>query len=139
MSKSIKRDEKGCPILQGAQTFGTATAKPMGGRKQPRHYKMREKAANYFASLADHGHREPPPLDPEQIKFLQEHNEFARLPNEVKATYYYNKWQALKKELEELEQCGNQRKITFMRPVIQMEIEMMLELMAEIYEEMEQC
>lgn len=137
MSKNIKRDEKGCPILPGARTFGTLTAKPTGGRKQPRYHAAKEKAANHFANLADRGCKEPPPLDPEQMKALKEHNEFARLPHEVKIIYYYNKWKELNVELEKLEKCGNQRKIIFMRPTIQLEIESIQTLMAELYEEID--
>lgn len=136
MSKNIKRDEHGCPILPGSQTFGTLTAKPMGGRKQPRHYSIRERAANHFANLVDRGQRTPPPMDPEQMKAIQEHNEFARLPHEVKLHYYFSKYEELKKELSELESCGNERKIAFMRPAIQLEIETVYGLMMEMYEEM---
>lgn len=136
MSKNIKRDEKGCSILPGAQTFGTATAKPMGGRKQPRHYSMRERAANHFAHLADHGQKEPPPLDPEQAEALREQNEFARLPNEVKMAYYQSRLDGLKKELQELSECKNDRKIAFMIPALRIEIDMVLDCMRGLKEEM---
>lgn len=135
MSK-VKRDEHGHAILQGALTFGKETARPSGGgRKQPRYHKFQQKAADHFADLADRGRKDPPAMDEDQLRALQEHNEFARLPHEAKLYLYYQKYVELQEELAELEQSGNERKIAFMKPAIQIEMSMLEKQMAEIYEE----
>ncbi len=131
--KNIKRDEQGCVILQGARTFGGLTARPSSVFN--RHFYLKEKSANQFASFVDMGHNEPPPIGKEQMKIIREHNEFARMPHEVKLHYYHSKLLEVEAELEALERCGNERKIKFLRPAMEIQIEMLKSQMLEIYEE----
>jgi hypothetical protein len=133
MSKNIKRDERGCAILRGAKTFGGFTARPSSVCN--RHFHLKEKAANKFARFVDAGQSVPPSISNEQMNALQEHNEFARLPHEVKLHYYHAQLIKVEEELEALESCGNERKIAFLRPAMEIQIEMFKQQMLEIYEE----
>lgn len=133
MSRNIKRDEQGCVILKGAKTFSGLTARP--GSVCYRHFHLKERAANKFARFVDVGQTLPSPISQEQMRVVSEHNEFARLPYEVKLHYYHARLVEVEEELKALEGCGNERKIAFLRPAMEVQVKMLEQQMLEIYEE----
>lgn len=140
MSKKVKRDEQGHAILDGARTFGSYTAKALGGKRQPRGHILRDQAAERLLNLIMKGPsidsfmREAPPItNSADRKALRDQNEFAQLPLVAKFAYYHGMLMDLRKELSELEASGNQRKIDFTKPVILMQIEDTETRMTEMY------
>lgn len=130
-SKNIKRDEKGCPILQGSNTFGSIT-RPKGGKRQPRNHDLKVQASERLASLMTYGgERREPPI--RQTAAMRSHNEFAVLSPFAKLTYYMGRFSDLNEELDALRACGNKRKIDFIEPAIQMQIEQTRSDMGEMY------
>ena len=132
-SKNIRRDESGCPIVPGGETFGTVT-KPMGGRRAPRSHDLKARAADRLAHLMTHmGRAAPDPMSKDDVLALIERNNFARLPDQVRFHYYVGRLEDLVQELKELETSGNKKKCEFTRPVILMEMEQAKKEIADLY------
>jgi len=141
VSKNIKRDEKGNPILPGAKTFGSTT-RPIGGRRASRATDLKNAAADRIINLLTYGAstdrlaRDPGPIrDKKHKKYVDEHNRIAAAPSLVRLAFYYQQLKDYEKELKELEDSGNQRKIDLCSPIIKKQVEETRELVIEIYHE----
>lgn len=120
MSMNIKRDEHGCPILSGSKTFGNVI-RPKGGRRQPRIYALKDAASKRLVAMMT---AKPVPLYT-SVKYGETPNEYIEEVCETREVLdAQNKMliNKLRRQIIELQNCGNQRKIEFELPMIINEI-----------------
>jgi len=138
-SKKVERDEKGHAIVPGGRTFDGYTAKPKGGRKE-RTNELKDRADTRLLLLMKKGamaDRLTRPMLPvtnnQERKSLEFQKEFAEAPKAAQLAHYNNKLNDLKKELQELEDNRNKKKMEFMRPFLESEIEKFEKKLREAY------
>jgi len=138
-SKKIERDEKGHPILEGAKTFGTVV-KPKGGRYQSRATQLKGMASSrlVFLMIGKRSDKqfEMHKKDKEALDFQ---NDLARQNEVVRFAYFKGKLDELNRELKELLESGNKRKIQLLEATLRKNIaevtDVLNELMATIRSE----
>ena len=134
MSKNIKRDENGHPILPGSITFGTMV-KPKGGRRQPRSHILQEIAQSRFIRAILRGPEEPHKPCEQEKKHLEFCKNFAEQPKIVQFAYYRAQLSELEDELASVKTSGNKKKIDFLAPILKQEIVETVSEMRSLYDE----
>jgi len=139
MTKKIQRDEKGHPIVSGAKTFGNIT-KPLGGKRAARGFDLKSKGADRIINLMQYGPRNDKfnirkkfKRNKQEETALTFQENFASLPHPVKFAYYNSRRLELQKELKELFNTNNKRKINIMEPAIRIELKWIESQMMDIY------
>jgi len=146
MSKNIKRDEHGHPILPGSQPFGELISSR--GSSSGRTNDLKDRAAQRIWLLLQKGaqvdrlaRKTEPIKDKQHLDSLAFQNNLATSPKIVQFAFHRSKLETLRGELESLLASDNRRKIEFSEPVIRKEIDEIEEIMRELFEEikMERC
>lgn len=128
MSKNTKRDEKGNPILVGAQVF-SKVVRPKGGRAQPKYFQYKDKAAYRLLMLMKNGQNadrlasKDKPVTEEELRSIGFQNLLASQNKVVQFAFHHSKLKELQLELKELLDSGNKRKIELLEQSIRREIE----------------
>jgi len=133
----IKRDKNGHPILNGAMLY-EYDVKPKS--RKPNSSNIKEQASLKLSLLMEKGmvidklarkdfYIEQTPQEKEAMGFYKE---FSDIPKVVQFAHHNEKLKSLKIELYDLENCGNKRKIDFLKPSIQMQIKEEKEILEEL-------
>jgi hypothetical protein len=133
MSKNIKRDDDGCPILPGSITFGNVV-RPKGGRRQPRSNMLREIAQAKFIRAILKRPEEPHVPCKQEVEYLKFSREFAKQPKLVQFAYHRARLSELEDELAAIKADGSKRKIELLVPILKQEIVETVEEMRSLYE-----
>ena len=124
----------------GYDTYGTI-CKPKGGAESKAH-ELKSRAAERILALmkkgsqADYLTRKIEPItDKQQLDDLQIRNQLAESPKLVQFAYWRSKLDELRKELNDLEDTKNKRKIGLLAPTIKIQIEVVENTMRELFDE----
>jgi hypothetical protein len=114
--------------LKGSKTYSKYSAMPRGGKRTPSYFQKKHSAEVKFNNSIDRKKIKEIKLDPKML----EHNEFARMDPQVKYEYYSERLKEYKADLQKLIQTRNKRKIEFMRPVIEKQIDETQDILNEL-------
>lgn len=135
MSKNIRRDDFGHPILNGAETFGTIV-RPRGGKRQARTCELKRQATDRLVALMTDSKAKVALMGKREIKILKEQNDFANMPPIARLHYYMQKVIDLNQELNDLRSKGNVKRLELYEGVITKQIEEMRQRVVEVYAEL---
>lgn len=141
MSKDIKRDLKGCPILAGARLY-EYDARPKN--KKPNSSDLKSQASIRLLVLLKKGRMgdrlacKDIPVRKESVedRALRFQKEYAEAPKAAQIAFHNNQVKDLRKELKELEENSNKYKLAFMKPIIEQQIVEHEQKMLELYQEL---
>ena len=136
MSKKIKRDAKGNPILEGAILYKYDVRPKI---RKSNSFDLKTEASNRLVSLMNGENTDKFKRVKKHILSDQEcetnvfNRKLSESPKVVQLGYYSTKLKSLEKELKELEETSNNKKRELFSPAIRNQIEEHKKLINELY------
>ena len=119
---------------EGCKTYGNI-CKPKSGSSKPCALNLRDQAADKIVKLMTLNKNYKQNKNFKYEEYLKRQNEFAKYPNIVQFAYWRAVLEDLRKELKELKEENNTKKIEQFSPIIEKQIEETEIKMRELFEE----